>query len=79
VTEIDRNSVFLCRETYILNQLYIMVLYINYYGFKSFEMLFQNLKVLAFSFIKRQFIGKTDRNCIFLIIKPLFYSFGDSS
>jgi hypothetical protein len=31
--KIDRNSVFLGRDPHIADQLYIMVLYMNFYGF----------------------------------------------
>jgi hypothetical protein len=33
VAKTDRNSVFLGRDTHILDRLYILVLYISFYGF----------------------------------------------
>jgi hypothetical protein len=33
VTKTNRNSVFLSHEVQILDRLYIMVMYINFYGF----------------------------------------------
>jgi hypothetical protein len=43
-----------------------MVLYINFTGFKKFQILAQNPKMLAFGFIeKRQFVTTTDQNSVF--------------
>jgi hypothetical protein len=33
VIKIGRNSVFIGRDVHILDQLYIMVMYLNFYGF----------------------------------------------
>jgi hypothetical protein len=64
----DRNSVFLGREAYILNRLYIMVPYMSFYRFqKKNQILVQNSSVLAYGFTKNcQFAIKIDRNSVFL-------------
>jgi hypothetical protein len=66
VVRTDQNSIFLDRTVYILNQLYIMVFYINYYGLKN-QISAQNSNVLVFDFIEtHQFVLRTDRNSVFL-------------
>jgi hypothetical protein len=64
--KIDRNSVFLTRKAHILDRLHIKASYISFYGF-FFQILTQNLKGLAVSFIeKHQFAIKSDRSSVFL-------------
>jgi hypothetical protein len=79
-----------CLWPHILDRLYIMVMYISFYGFiKKIQILAQNPKVLAFAFTKKsRFLTKTDRNSIFhvqdsnildqlyiMVLYIIFYSF----
>jgi hypothetical protein len=67
VAKTDRNSVFLGHETYISDQLDILVPYINSYRFSNLSNFVSKFEVLAFDFTeKRQFMRKTDRNSVFL-------------
>jgi hypothetical protein len=59
VAKTDWNSIFLGCEYQIPDQLYIMVIYIHFYGFKKNQISAQNPKVLAFSFTEKcQFMAK---------------------
>jgi hypothetical protein len=53
VAKTDRNSVFLDREAHIPDQLYIIVMYISFKGFKKNQILLQNPKVLAFNYTEK--------------------------
>jgi hypothetical protein len=62
----DRNSVCLGRNMQILDQLHIIVLYINFYGFKKNQISAQNPKGLVHRFtVKLELVAKTDRNSVF--------------
>jgi hypothetical protein len=62
----DRNSVFLGRDTRIVNVLSITVPYFKFYGFWKISHFARNPKVLAYGFTKNcQFGAKTDRNSVF--------------
>jgi hypothetical protein len=66
----DQNSVLLGPEGHIPDWLYIIVLYISFYGFKKNQFFDQNPKGLAFCFTeKRQFAAKIDRNSLSLVHK----------
>jgi hypothetical protein len=67
VAKTNRNFVFHGCEAHILDQLYIIVMYISFNRFKKIQISARNTKVLAFGFTdKRQFVVKTERNSIFL-------------
>jgi hypothetical protein len=67
----DKNSVFLGRDPHILDQLYILVSYMSFYGFEKNQSFAQNLKVLDYGFSEsRQFAAKIDRNSVFLGYEP---------
>jgi hypothetical protein len=69
--KIGQNSIFLAHEAHILDQLYIIVPYISFYGFKKKSNLAQNPNLLAFGFTEQcRFVVKTDRNSIFLSRDP---------
>jgi hypothetical protein len=52
----NRNSIFLGRDPHIMNQLYIMVLYIFFYKFWKNQIFAHNTQVLAYGFTEnRQF------------------------
>jgi hypothetical protein len=81
----DRNFVFLDREMYILDRLYIMVIYISFFKKYFFP---QNTKVLTFSFTeKRRIAARSDQNSIFprceahildqLYIMPMYIKFNE--
>jgi hypothetical protein len=53
VAKTDRNSIFLGCDAHILDQLYIMVIYTSFYGFKKNHILAQNPKLLAFGFTEK--------------------------
>jgi hypothetical protein len=58
----DRNSVFLGRDTHIVNQLSITVPYFNFYDFWKFPIFARNPWVLAYGFTENcQFGAKTSR------------------
>jgi hypothetical protein len=70
----NRNSIFLGRKAYFPDWLYIMVLYINYYGFKKNQILTQNPKVLALVFTKKESLWqKLIETPYFLAVKPIFH------
>jgi hypothetical protein len=48
----DRNSVFLGRDSYIMDQLSIAAPYTNFMGFEFFKNFAQNPYVLVYGFIK---------------------------
>jgi hypothetical protein len=63
----DRNTVFLGRDSRIANQLFITVLYFNFYGFRKFSHFCSKSNGVTESF---QFVAKTDRNSVFIFRDP---------
>jgi hypothetical protein len=63
----DRNSVFLGRDPYIANRLYITVSYMIFYGFLK-KLNFRSKSIdVSLRFTKnRQFWAKTEQNSVFL-------------
>jgi hypothetical protein len=62
----NRNSLFLGRETHILDQLYIIVLYISFYEFKKIKFWHKIRRCWLRFYQKRQFVIKTDWNSLIL-------------
>jgi hypothetical protein len=71
-----RNSVFLSHESYILDWLYIMVLYISFYVFIFLNKLDQNPKVLSFGLLKNVSLCQKLIETLYLLVVNLVFLIG---